>query len=1064
MALNGGVSLAVWMGGCAVELDRARRFETARHEGPRIYDTLCECFDRRLVIDILTGSSAGGINGGLLGAAMVSGRRLDPDFLRSSWLDLGDLTSLLHGSAEQEPRSLMQGKRFHEGLLGAFDCVLGSGGQKIWREACRPETAERSTVPSLDITMTDTIGVERRFRDAWGGVLRAKEHRPRFRFRRRAHYTAEALADATRTSASFPLAFEPWPVKDAARRLAGLPNPTFGIDGGLLDNAPIRAALELIPTRAAGSSVRRYICYMNGDPPAPAGEEATRAEPGLRQIGGYVISLPREAPFVDHLYAIQHAVERPRLYGDTQERLLHMDLDELHGVAEALFDTYRRRRAAQSLEELLPEPGYAGVVDRLLDGTDGRLPWIPDTLDRPREDDWQWGIRPAERILHLLLDTLRPALRKADDDAERAALLESRQRLYEPLADLAAAREAVLDEGLSEYGSEGLESPIDQLDGAVALANEGAATAYAAVKCGARVLHEAMLKHRHCFEEDAVADLFGRHIGSGLGRRALTHFFRRVLSIEVVRRAFGGDADIESAEELHFVQLTPAAPTPVLAAKPFSLPLRLSGERKVTGIGLHHFAAFYRRSWRANDFMWGRLDAAARIVDLLLDAPALDAGRRERQSFEERIRIRSGRLAEAILGAAGPTESEAGDARVDRERLVHEALDDAGAAQPPIKAPREGTLQERLATAIATELIAAGPGASLTRIPFTRAIFQRAAQHEILCEELLVVRRESATDRAGGSAAKPLDLDGLKGSAEAEPEREIAAVREIYADGGSLPGKLNDRAEAVSDMGLRTIVKASLVGLAAARGAKLPMAKFFGYARAPLLAVAGTVATNWLQRLTLAAGIWTAAIYLTARLVSATPGSSTLASVELWPLVTAIVAVTIVLGATAVPGARAARGMKPFLNSVLALLLVTAAGGLATVLAWTAGGLDSIEQILFAPGAETPSNLVVTLPLIAIGALSLARLPVPKLLSPLLKKGLGAVRKSNLLWIPLFASVVPLGLDAGGTLIDAFDGATWQAISAGVALVGAPIAAATTATLWRLRLRPRPQKAQPERG
>ena len=354
MALNGGVSLAVWMGGCAVELDRARRSQTARDEAPRIYDTLCEAFDWRLAIDILTGSSAGGINGGLLGAAMVSGRRLDPNFLRSSWLDLGDLTSLLHGSAEQEPRSLMQGKRFHEGLLGAFDCVLGSGGQEIWREACRPETAERSMVPSLDITMTDTIGVERRFRDAWGGVLRAKEHRPRFRFRRRAHFTAEALADATRTSASFPLAFEPWPVKDAARRLAGLPNPTFGIDGGLLDNAPIRAALELIPTRAAGSSVRRYVCYMNGDPPAPPGEEATRAEPGLRQIGGYVISLPREAPFVNHLYAIQHAVERPRLSGDTQERLLHMDLDELHGVAEALFDTYRRRRAAQSLRSSYP--------------------------------------------------------------------------------------------------------------------------------------------------------------------------------------------------------------------------------------------------------------------------------------------------------------------------------------------------------------------------------------------------------------------------------------------------------------------------------------------------------------------------------------------------------------------------------------------------------------------------------------------------------------------------------------------------------------------------------------
>ena len=33
---------------------------------------------------------------------------------------------------------------------------------------------------------------------------------------------------------------------------------------------------------------------------------------------------------------------------------------------------------------------------------------------------------------------------------------------------------------------------------------------------------------------------------------------------------------------------------------------------------LGHFAGFVRRSWRANDFLWGRLDGAARLVDLLL--------------------------------------------------------------------------------------------------------------------------------------------------------------------------------------------------------------------------------------------------------------------------------------------------------------------------------------------------------------------------------------------------------------------------------------------------------------
>jgi hypothetical protein len=35
MALNGGVSLAVWMGGCGVELDAARRAHLAGGERPR---------------------------------------------------------------------------------------------------------------------------------------------------------------------------------------------------------------------------------------------------------------------------------------------------------------------------------------------------------------------------------------------------------------------------------------------------------------------------------------------------------------------------------------------------------------------------------------------------------------------------------------------------------------------------------------------------------------------------------------------------------------------------------------------------------------------------------------------------------------------------------------------------------------------------------------------------------------------------------------------------------------------------------------------------------------------
>ena len=92
MAWNGGVSLAVWMGGVAGELDAARRAHLGKggsDDGRSIYRALCRAFNRILVLDILTGASAGGINGALLGAVITHRRRLDANYLRNRWIALG---------------------------------------------------------------------------------------------------------------------------------------------------------------------------------------------------------------------------------------------------------------------------------------------------------------------------------------------------------------------------------------------------------------------------------------------------------------------------------------------------------------------------------------------------------------------------------------------------------------------------------------------------------------------------------------------------------------------------------------------------------------------------------------------------------------------------------------------------------------------------------------------------------------------------------------------------------------------------------------------------------------
>ena len=59
---------------------------------------------------------------------------------------------------------------------------------------------------------------------------------------------------------------------------------------------------------------------------------------------------------------------------------------------------------------------------------------------------------------------------------------------------------------------------------------------------------------------------------------------------------------------LHIVRMSPADST------------RLgqnTAKGKLQGVHLGHFGAFLHREWRENDYLWGRLDAAERLIGLL---------------------------------------------------------------------------------------------------------------------------------------------------------------------------------------------------------------------------------------------------------------------------------------------------------------------------------------------------------------------------------------------------------------------------------------------------------------
>ena len=460
LALNGGVSLAVWMGGCAVELDRARR-TSADGDDRSTYAALCRAFRRELVIDVMTGSSAGGINGALLAAAMTTGGSLEPDFVRERWLDLGDFSTLLQPLSNGRPESLMRGDWFAQQLGSTFAEVMGD----------RPVTG---LCPVLDITTTDLAGTPLQFRDDWGGVLRAREHRMRVQFREPDDYRPERLAAAARASASFPLAFEPWDA--SSTDTAGPPAARWVIDGGLLDNAPIRAALGLIPNRPAARQVKRFLCYLNGDPEggAQGSEDGPRPDPS--RVLGAVLNLPRTAPFADHLLALQALSRRSQFTLDAELSLLGIDLAALEAAAGALLGTYRRRRRLRALQDLLTEPGDARQAFEHLEAAGLELPWIPRALTVPAEGEWQWGFQTAQRVQHLALDLIRVALPEAIPD-DRRRLLRARAAIDARSLEIESGRkgfQAEVADALEDIArGRRVEAAVEEIDRVVA-ANAGA--------------------------------------------------------------------------------------------------------------------------------------------------------------------------------------------------------------------------------------------------------------------------------------------------------------------------------------------------------------------------------------------------------------------------------------------------------------------------------------------------------------------------------------------------------------------------------------------------------------
>ena len=292
----GGVSLAVYMHGITKEIlklarassvlhgitDRAKRrvatFFDIRDETDSEYDTepiyfallreIGRSVDLRVLVDIVAGASAGGINSVMLARALS--HDLPMARLRELWLENADVTELLAANAkargwskwflrpvfwaaglsrtesirDSEVRSklslLMRSRWFKppfDGLKMAalmYDGIVSMGA---------PREARSSLLPSglgldLFVTVTDFYGCQQLMQIHDPPVVQEREHRHvlHFRYRRRASGAVEsdfdldnapALAFAARATSSIPGAFPPCQVleMDALLRARGVAWP-----------------------------------------------------------------------------------------------------------------------------------------------------------------------------------------------------------------------------------------------------------------------------------------------------------------------------------------------------------------------------------------------------------------------------------------------------------------------------------------------------------------------------------------------------------------------------------------------------------------------------------------------------------------------------------------------------------------------------------------------------------------------------------------------------------------------------------------------------------------------
>jgi hypothetical protein len=842
LVMNGGVSLAVWMGGVTNEFDRARcdgRLSDTRG----LYAQLLELFQSTLRIDVIAGTSAGGLNGALLGAAIAT--RQAATGIRDIWLELGSFDRLLRSGFDADPPSVLRGDDyFLPSLQAVFDRFCRPAADRP-----APTVEQEQRLPSvmrLVITGTDLAGQGIRHLDAFGNRLNDTEHRAHFLFSNDPggpggndfadEHAGDRLGLAARTSASFPVAFEPSlnlvgqgaDGRPDMSSVASFDTSRWLIDGGVLDNSPFSSVLDIVLGMPADRQVRRVVAYIVPySSTLPANHEPGPMPP-LRGAVSAALNLSRDLSLSNDLIRIEEYRRRRRARIGIRDTLLRLPDGALQPIAERLFEVYQEQRVDVSIDEVLdrvlpmnsasakdPTPRHTNrlyvrkhqiAVDIVPSGGGGggptlprydpgachepgigepiQLPWVPATkaaLDDVSPDTWAWGLTSVDRGIRLLIELARRVLAYAGPTGgerfmqQRAAVRELRESLYIDLNQLTLLLGTFLEashtraERLGERETAALAETVKVYQETVRRMPGGMMATAATAAVSARPSLAALLGD----EPDASAH--GRHREWQVLHGAVTNLLagdagsvvRSLILLEVIERASGGETEPDVAFEL----------------------LRVNGERATTlrpgrsrpeadcllaGIQIGHFGGFYKRSWRANDWLWGRLEGAARIVDVIVD-PA---------------RLRG------LYGSGGAAATPQAWADAFAGDLLAACRHPHDPTYGPALLAGIDDPAHSLAAEIAHVLTSDDGCAELV---LTRGILTRALQLEILAEELPVIADQVRIDVDRHTSPNALGVEWSDSFPELRSGKPLTAERAVAAFAGMDIGRERIGAELGAD-------------------------------------------------------------------------------------------------------------------------------------------------------------------------------------------------------------------------------------------------------------------------